>query len=540
MLRKRSKLMLYYMGNTIKSIIGLNQNNKYKLFFEEKKPIDPLIIPKYKNQLEKPYVYYPMLIKSQYRMNKGEKIKKEHLYFIDICEFKQQILPEGFPETTVWGFGGLIMESKSGRVRYLRSSPGATFEAIRGVPVHVKWRSKINIPVRIALHGGEVASKKDKVHEKKSYTEIFQIYHNKQEPSAYWYHGQDMDGSNSWCTYFGLSGFYLLRESKDKQVDVFAGLDIPGQKYEYPIIIQDRSFYNDGSFAFSEKNINELKSKSHNISKTQLLGNTIVVNGKVWPNLDVERRQYRFYILNGSISRFYNLKLSNDMKFTLIGGDRGLLPSPLILDSLLLGPGERADILIDFSRVNPGSKIILLNNAKAPYPDGQLPDSETTGQIMRFTVPEHEAMSITPIKLPEKIKELPPIESDLPKRFYTIYEKIEEGESILYVNDQDMDLPITISAQIDSSEEWCILNLTDRAYPIHLKAVKFQILNRQKIDKNSLLTSRLNMKDISLDNISSYLIGDKIEPAVYEIGWKDTVRVDPDMVTRIAIKLDEE
>ena len=85
------------------------------------------------------------------------------------------------------------------------------------------------------------------------------------------------------------------------------------------------------------------------------LGNTIIVNGKAWPNMDVDQGQYRFRILDGSNDRFYQLRLSNGMSFTQIGSDGGYLKSPVELESLLLGPAERADILIDFSNMPAGS-----------------------------------------------------------------------------------------------------------------------------------------------------------------------------------------
>lgn len=123
--------------------------NKIKQFTNRKKPankpsepianLDPATIPKYVNQLTKPPEYKPFVIEKKVKVKgkKGNKKKcinkkvKSHLYFIDISEFKQQILPEGFPGTTVWGYGGLIKDPKTGSAKYSRSAPGATFEAIR-------------------------------------------------------------------------------------------------------------------------------------------------------------------------------------------------------------------------------------------------------------------------------------------------------------------------------------------------------------------------------------------------------------------------
>lgn len=121
-----------------------------KLFVKKKKSVnkpsdsktnlDPATIPKFVNQLVKPPEYKPFLYKKRVKLKDKLRKKKEkrHLYFVDISKFKQQLLPDNFPQTTVWGYGGLIKDPNSGCVKYSRSSPGATFEAVRDTPVMVK------------------------------------------------------------------------------------------------------------------------------------------------------------------------------------------------------------------------------------------------------------------------------------------------------------------------------------------------------------------------------------------------------------------
>ena len=88
-----------------------------------------------------------------------------------------------------------------------------------------------------------------------------------------------------------------------------------------------------------------------------------MVNGKVWPNMNVDMGQYRFRILNGSNSRFYTINFSNGMSFIQIGSDGGYLQAPAKLTSLLIAPAERADIIVDFSNLSSGEKVILQNSA---------------------------------------------------------------------------------------------------------------------------------------------------------------------------------
>lgn len=532
MLQERSKVMIYYATNTLKSILGLRHRNKYKRIFSERKRLDPTIIPKFMNQMDKPYIYHPMLIKNgQGNKGKRQKSDSDQLYFIDICEFKQQILPEGFPETAVLGCGGLVEDNK-GRIRYIRSSPGGTFIGRRCVPIHVKWRNKLNVSANMHIYGGD-APKHDALYEvnNQGAKEEFHILLNNQEPSAYWYRGQNNEDVGGY-DHLGLLGLYLLREGK-KHIGIAPGqIDLPSVKYEYPIIIQDCSFYTDGSFVRPLKNASASDEQISKISNSQYFGDTILVNGKVWPNLDVERRQYRFYILNGSASRFYNLTLSNEMNFTVIGGDKGLLSSPASQKSIMLAPGERADVLIDFSRLPTGTKIVLNNNANAPYPFGDKPDPETTGQIMRFIIPDNEAFSISPLKLPDMLYEERSLPTDLLKRIHIISQNIESGESFLELDGQKSDMHFNLKTQVDSPEEWIFINLTCKAYPIYLEQVRFRIIERQYINTISF-KDKWNY-DIS-QLIDPYLLGEPIKPEQYEMGWKDTLRVEPGMVTRIVM-----
>ncbi len=94
----------------------------------------------------------------------------------------------------------------------------------------------------------------------------------------------------------------------------------------------------------------------------EFFGDTIVVNGRTWPYLEVEPRLYRFRFLNGTNARFLILKANVPLDFHVIGTEGGLLPDqPVVLDQLLIGPAERFDVIVDFSSFQPGDEIILLN-----------------------------------------------------------------------------------------------------------------------------------------------------------------------------------
>src|SRR4030095_3152680 len=125
----------------------------------------------------------------------------------------------------------------------------------------------------------------------------------------------------------------------------------------------------------------------------EFFGNTIVVNGKTWPYLNVEPRKYRFRILNVSASRFFVLGFSNpQQKIIQIGAEGGFLPAPVVLDQLLIAPAERADVIIDFSNSKPGQRIIFRNYGPDepfggfPVPAHVKASPGSTGQVMEFRV----------------------------------------------------------------------------------------------------------------------------------------------------------
>jgi spore coat protein A, manganese oxidase len=551
--------------------------------------LDPKLITKYVNQLLKPAVYKPFPMRI-YDNHKYKYIKK-HYYRIDIVEFDEQILPDSFPKTKVWGYGGLIKDTNSGKVKYSQSSPGATFEALRGIPVTVKWVNRLEgkhpfavdptlhwanpnnmpmepekpwppfppgfaeaqrpVPTVTHLHGGEVSSVFDGHPDAwftynnqygSAYSTSLYTYPNSQESTTLWYHDHAL-GITRLNVYAGLAGFYILRDGKkDSSGHCFERrLKLPRGKYEIPIVIQDRTFHTDGSFAYANEGINP---DIHPYWVPEFFGDTIMVNGKVWPNLNVERHQYRFRFLNTSNARFYNLTLSNGMSFIQIGSDGGFLPKPVTLSSLLIAPAERADLLIDFSCISPGTSIILLNDAKTPYPDGETPDPNTVGQIMQFRVPENAPMPVKPTVLPDNLNCIPTLIPDAPERILTLNEVMgPNGPVEILLNGQKWSAPITEYPVVGSTEVWTIVNLTMDTHPIHLHLVQFRLLNRQDFDMDAYqaMWDQLNGEPplnhpTNVLPVDNYLTGAPIPPDENEMGWKDTIRMNPNQVTRIIVR----
>jgi FtsP/CotA-like multicopper oxidase with cupredoxin domain len=350
---------------------------------------------------------------------------------VSVEEISQQVLPAGFPATTVWGY------RVGPRPPHY---PGFTIEAMRGTPTTVTYENNLPLlpalessitvdqtihwanplglamddpqrsqpyqgppPIATHLHGGEVPSAVDGGPDSwftpgsalvgPGYTGTVYTYPNTQEAAALWFHDHVL-GETRLNVYRGLAAFYLLRDANTMDTGVPTPGGLPAGNYELEIVIQDRQFDTNGQLLFPDGYPAGLNGGPPNPSVhpfwiPEFFGDAIVVNGKTWPYLNVEPRRYRFRFLNGCNARFLELDLGlHDSAHALwqIGTDGGLLNAPVRLKkSLFLAPAERADIIVDFAQFF-GRTLTLRNHAKAPYPSGAPPDPQSNGQIMQFRV----------------------------------------------------------------------------------------------------------------------------------------------------------
>lgn len=436
--------------------------------------------------------------------------KSGPFYEIDMREVKVKLHCD-LPETTVWGYNGQY--------------PGPTIKVYQGEAIHVKWTNHLpnkhlfpvdshhggghdepEVRTVVHLHGGKTPPTSDGYPESwftsnfkevgPTFTQEVYTYPNEQRATTLWYHDHAM-GITAINVYAGLAGFYLIHDEYEQS------LNLPKDPYDIPLLIQDRSFNEDGSLLY------------------QQFGDFILVNGKVWPNFEVEPRKYRFRILNGSNSRTYRIALSNGQSMVQIGSDGGFLEKPVELKELTIAPAERMDLIIDF-RNHFGEAIILTNSA--PFPPV---DPETTGIIMRFHVNK-------PLSCPD--------DTVIPSAFQPIIQyrddeitkvrqmTLDEGEDrdgnpIMLLNNQRWHDPITIKPLQGSIEEWQIINTTQIPHPIHVHLVMFQVVGRRAYDvAHYQLTKEL------------IFIDEMLPPLENERGWKDTVVAPPGFVTFIRAK----
>lgn len=315
---------------------------------------------------------------------------------------------------------------------------------------------------------------------------------------------------------------YIIRNEQER------ALNLPSGKYEIPLIIQDKTFNDDGSLFYpSTVNVPNPPPDFPNPSITPgVAGDSIVVNGKVWPYLEVEQRKYRFRILNASNLRFYRMGLDSGQQFTQIGSDGGLLQRPVRLDEITIAPSERVDVVIDFTNRPVGTNIILTNTAKTPFDFGGPPDPETTGLIMQFRVIERsgEDTSTVPQFL-SPIKRYNECDATRIRDITLDVTRDSFNRFMFLLSNHDYIDGITENPVVGDLEIWRIINQGIAVHPIHIHQIQFQILDRIPFDTNVFnLTGQLRFT------------GESENPPANERGWKDTVQAAPAYVTRLIMR----
>jgi spore coat protein A len=464
---------------------------------------------------------------------------------LEMIQFQQKVHRD-LPATTVWGYNG--------------SWPGPTIEARSGQSLNISWISKLPtthlLPIDHSIHGAEATLPlvRNVAHlhgacalpEDDGYPEAWFTAHGERgpkfnpRPSSYpncqasatlWYHDHAL-GITRLNVYAGLAGFYLIRDQTEK------ALNLPQDEFEIPLMLQDRLFHRDGSLYYP-KVLNG--PKEHPIWIQELYGDLNCVNGKVAPFLEVEPRKYRFRILNAANSRFYHLRLFNSdaggevinqsfevPSFGQIGTDGGLLPVPLELRYLLMAPGERFDVVIDFSGYE-GKFLSLINDAPAPYTMGGQFLAE---EVMLFKVTKPLTSKDTSV-VPDVLMPFEPLNPTYATRERLLLVSEKERPSDGYVitgllGNARWHEPITEDPKAGSTEIWSFVNITGDVHPLHVHLVQFQVLNRQAFDVPTYQqTGKL------------VFIGKPMAPESNERpARKDTVKSYPGYVTRIIMRFD--
>jgi spore coat protein A, manganese oxidase len=328
-------------------------------------------------------------------------------------------------------------------------------------------------------------------------------YPNTQFASTLFFHDHTL-GVTLQNVYMGLLGFYLLGGDAAHDLPSDCGTcgaslsvpgGLPGGDYEIPIAIQDKLFSADGSFLLGPEGI----------------GNVKVVNGKSWPYLDVEPRKYRFRFVDANATSFVKLILPGNLKFTQIGADSGFLPAPKTVSKLVVAPGERADVIVDFS----GYKSCTATGCNLTLVDDGADDSNAR-QVMQFRVKTLQGpdTSVVPTSLPHR--------SDLPQEKRTRQVSLFDDKlgtcdaGCAHAAPLGWDSPVTEIVNSGETEVWEIYDFQD-SHPIHLHEVNFQVLGRSNFSTPTVV----------------------IPPSPGETGFKDTVIAHAGQITRIKVQFQD-
>ena len=313
-----------------------------------------------------------------------------------------------------------------------------------------------------------------------------------QRAGMYWYHPHP-DGYAAKQAYLGLAGVFLVRDAEEQK------LNLPSGEMEIPLVIQDKRVTANYDLDYSPTMMDIM---------TGYMGSNILVNGVSSPYKDVRTRNYRLRVLNGSNARIYNLALSNNASFSVIGSDGGLLATPQAVTSLILGPGERADLIVNFSSYPVGTELFLVNNTFSAGAS----QGKQNFRIMKFRVMQSEKDSFT---LPNTLSSINLISKSGAIKTRTF--DISNGgmgnmgsmggmgntgmtmKGMHRINDKTYDKSrIDETVQSGSTEIWIFDNSTgDEPHPMHIHGLQFQVLDRIG-GRNNLIATENGWKDTVL------------------------------------------
>ncbi len=400
------------------------------------------------------------------------------------------------------------MNVQKGRMDFLSGKPtstlgyngnflGPTIRVKNGQRFKIKVKNTLNQTTTLHWHGLHVPAKWDggprqPIAADGSWEPDFII---NQEAATLWYHPHAM-GLTGEQVYQGLAGMFIIEDSFTDQLDIPNNYGID----DIPLIIQDRRFFSNGQFAYARN--------MHDVING-VIGNHLLVNGALQPTLEVPGKLMRFRLLNGSNSSIYQVGFDDQRTFHVIATDGGFLERPVAMTSIILSAGERAEVLVDFSKERQNAGVSLRVNQMRGL------SFEALKIIVKNTGQKSEL-------LPETLRPLDRIfEADSSRARKFIMETMSMGGGMgmmgrrLTINGKKMNINrIDEKVKLGSTEIWEIFNRSARMmsmpHSMHLHDVQFQILSRNG----------------------------RIPPA-HEQGRKDTVLIMPGETVRIIIRFND-
>ncbi|MHB1105347.1 MAG: multicopper oxidase family protein [Lutibacter sp.] len=359
---------------------------------------------------------------------------------------------------------------------------GPTIRVNNGQSMNVYFVNQLNEKTNIHWHGLKIPALMDGhpenfINAGGSFNYNFTI---NQRAGLYWYHPH-AEGTTGKQVFQGLAGLIIVNDPEE------SSLNLPSGNRELPLVIQDKRI-SAGSIPYAPTMMDQM---------TGLMGPYILVNGVYAPFHNVETAKYRVRILNGSNARIYNLALSNGASFNVIGNDGGLLATPQEVNSLIIAPGERADLIIDFSTMGINSELFLISKT---FIGGNAQGTQEF-KIMKFKVATQVDDNFSIPTTLSSIYQLTESMSTKNRNFEisNVDSGPMSGMTMHTINNKSYDANrIDELVNYGSIETWTFDNTNGtEPHPMHLHGVQFQILNRTG-GRNTLTALEKGWKDMVL------------------------------------------
>lgn len=372
---------------------------------------------------------------------------------------------------------------------------GPTIRSNNGINANINFQNNLSEKSNIHWHGLKIPANMDGhpqalVNPGSSFNYQFPI---NQRAGLCRYHPHP-DGATARQVFQGLAGLFIIDDAEE------AALNLPSGIYEIPLVIKDKRLTSSGI----------TYSPSMGEVMSGYMGETIIVNSEASPYTEVATRFYRLRILNGSNARIYNLGLSNNADMIIIGNDGGLLKNPTTVKSILLSPGERLDVLVNFAGLTTGAEVFFESRM---FDNGGSAQGKQEFKIMKFRVTQTVSDSFTLPASLSSVNAISPSSSSKTRNFIINAMQMSNGMNmtgIHRINDKTYDKNrIDENVSANATEIWVFDNSQgDEPHPMHLHGVHFQVLERS---------------------------GGRGQLTASESGWKDTVLVMPRETVKIII-----
>jgi blue copper oxidase len=368
------------------------------------------------------------------------------------------------------------------------SYPNPTIKVKKGSEFSVLFKNEHDEEATIHWHGLLVpelmdGQPKNAVPPGESYTYTFPII---QQGGTFLYHSHahHLTGKH---VYKGFAGLFIVEDDDEIQ------LGLPSGQFDLPLLIQDRRSAHIPQFVYQPTMPDNMLG---------YLGDTPLINGTPDAYLEVHKTLYRFRLINGSNARIYKIAFSDNSQFKILSTDSGLKDEIPEMNNFYLSPGERVEILFDFSSYELGTSLTLVSQ---PFTAGGTQGDAM--QLLRFDITGTlSSGGVVPAILPEI-------------NYYDINDAIRSRDFILSQGTAATGMHLINGLQYDMNrideiilkdelEEWKFINTTNNFHPMHVHGVLFQVHSR---------------------NGSTNL-------APNDKGWKDTVLVFPNETVSVLVK----